>query len=250
MWRQQQFTSAKLARWGVIDMWGKMLQVLGLGGTIILKWIWATYIMSTGRGVVNTTLKFRGYMKDGNVLTDCSTGSLLNRACSLLFIRTPELWDSTYVYGTLPDRTYIYIHYQTVPTCIARYQTVPTYIAHYQTVPTYIAHYQNSWRPPSILPSSVLFTHNAVFCKFSSAPSSRWYAAGCCVGLTLHLISRPTDTQWTLLPRVGVCMWGSFDKTKNGCWHNRISYFGSSHHYHYNYRHHHHHHHPMTKLGL
>jgi hypothetical protein len=51
--------------------------------------------MSTGWGVVNTTLKFRGYMKDGNVLTDCATGGLLNRACFLLFVRTPELSDST-----------------------------------------------------------------------------------------------------------------------------------------------------------
>jgi hypothetical protein len=58
------------------------------------------YVDWGGRGVVNTSLKFRDYIKNGNVLTDCATGSLLNRACSLFLIRTPELSDSTYIYGT------------------------------------------------------------------------------------------------------------------------------------------------------
>jgi len=78
----------------------------------------------------------------------------------------------TYIAHYKALTTYIRVaHHQAVATYIAHYHTVPTYIAHHQTVPTYIAHYQNSWRSPSILPSRVLFTHNAVFCKFSSLSS-------------------------------------------------------------------------------
>jgi len=75
-------------------MRGKMLQVLGVCGKIILEWIWDTHIVSTMLEVVKTTLKFRGYMKDGRVPTDDATGSLFNCALSE-FIRTSELSDST-----------------------------------------------------------------------------------------------------------------------------------------------------------
>jgi hypothetical protein len=148
--------------------------------------------------------------------------------------------DSTYIYSTISDSTYIY---STLSGSTYLYSTLSDFTYIYSTLSEELA--------PSFHSSFalVLFTHNAFFCKLSSASSGCWYAAGCCVGLKLHLISGPADTQWTLLPRVGVCMWGSFDKMNTGCWHNWISCFGNSHHYHYHY-HHHHHHHPVKNLGL
>jgi hypothetical protein len=105
-------------------------------------------------------------------------------------------------YQTVPTHV---AQYQTVPTHVAQYQTVPTHVAQYQTVLTGTAHYQNSWRPPSIAPSLLHFTHSTVSLA-SFRPLQAADTLLVAVWEPHSYLSRPADTQWTLLPRVSVCM--------------------------------------------
>ena len=81
--------------------------------------------------VVKTTLKFRGYMKEGRVPTDEPL---------VVYLIVLFLCLSVHLnYQTVPNYM---AYYLTVPIYTAQYHVITTYIAYYQAVPIYTAHYK------------------------------------------------------------------------------------------------------------